>query len=222
MPDEDEERLRALADETRDNWREADYYDVAEGHIDQQWRDLIEPAIRDLDFRRVLELAPGHGRNTARLIELADELHLVDVNESCIERCRARFADHPRRDRLRLHVNDGLSLPMIADGSITLVYCWDAMVHFEPPVVRRYLAEFRRVLAPGGAGAVHYSNYGARTDAPQRGWRENPHWRSSMSQERFRAMCAELGLEIVREGLLDWDREPALDAVAVFVATPEG
>ncbi|MEO0651784.1 MAG: class I SAM-dependent methyltransferase [Planctomycetota bacterium] len=207
---------RENVQETKACWEAAEYYDVAEEHMDLQWRETILPGIQGCDFRRVLELAPGHGRNTARLIEMADELVLVDINQSCIDRCRERFADHPRVDRVSFHVNDGTSLPMVADQSVTLVYCWDAMVHFEPEVIQRYLREFKRLLVPGGRCALHYSNYGAHPESTGRPWRDNPHWRSAMSQEHFREYCAELGFVVVAEQLLEWDRIEALDALAVI------
>ena len=52
-----------------------------------------------------------------------------------------------------------MTLADIPDGEATFVYSFDAMVYFDSDVVRAYLAEFRRVLAPSGTGFCHYSNY---------------------------------------------------------------
>ena len=214
-----EDSLGDVVRDVKEGWAEAPYYDDAEDHLQGWWDDLIHPAIRRCDFSRVLELAPGHGRNTARLLELADEIHLVDVNETCIERCRQRFADHAGPCRLRYHVNDGQSLPMFEPGSVSLVYCWDAMVHFDPRLVRVYLEEFARVLRPGGHAALHYSNYRALHDGPGRTWRENPHWRSEMSRDLFRGFCDELGLAVELETLLGWGGIEDLD-VGTLVCKP--
>lgn len=46
---------------------------------------MIEPILRNPDFTHVLELAPGHGRNTEFLRRKARSIHLVDVNSTCIE-----------------------------------------------------------------------------------------------------------------------------------------
>jgi len=215
----DEELLRRSIEETKANWESAEYYGDAEPHMDAQWRDIIEPALRSCDFRRVLELAPGHGRNTAKLVGLAEELHLVDVNASCIERCRERFSSYPGPCRLHYHVNDGSSLAEFEDASITLVYCWDAMVHFDRRLVRAYLGEIRRILVPGGRAALHLSNYGSLGADPESPWRENPHWRSTMSQALLHEYCAEVGLAIVDEQLLEWDGIADLDCAALLERT---
>jgi len=138
------------------------------------------------------------------------------VNESCIEHCRARFGDVQAGCRIHYHVNDGSSLGMLADDSITLGYCWDAMVHFERAVIRRYLVEFRRVLVTGGHAALHFSNYGASCPDPASNWRDNPHWRSTMSKERFELDCADLGLDVLAATLLEWGGIPELDCAALI------
>ncbi len=69
------------------------YYADAEPYMEWQWDNLIYPVIRDKDFSAALELAPGHGRNTEKLRCLSREIHLVDVNRTCIEACKQRFGD---------------------------------------------------------------------------------------------------------------------------------
>ncbi|MCA9509348.1 MAG: methyltransferase domain-containing protein [Myxococcota bacterium] len=211
VPDEDV--IRRQIDECREAHDEVGYYGAAEPGIDGQWRDLIWPAIERADFRSVLELAPGHGRNTAKLLEHAREIHLVDVNKSCIKACRKRFGDGTPSCRLHYHVNDGRSLAGIADASITFVYSWDAMVHFDKRVVREYVREFARVLAPGGTGFVHHSNFGTVSSSER--WLENPSWRSNMTRELFADYCEEAGLEVVEQRLLDWFLED-LDCISTF------
>jgi ubiquinone/menaquinone biosynthesis C-methylase UbiE len=189
------------------------YYAIAEADMEQQWRDTILPRIRGADFTRVLELAPGHGRNTRKLMELAREIHLVDVNRSCIDACRERFGPGDARCRLHYHVNDGRSLDFLPDASVSFVYSWDSMVHFDRRVVAAYVSEFARVLAPGGTGFVHHSNYGAFSDHEI--FHENPAWRSNVSRELFAAYCAEAGLEIIEQQLLWWFIDD-LDCLSVF------
>lgn len=209
----DEDVIRRQIDECREAHDEVGYYGAAEPGIEGQWRELIWPAIARADFRCVLELAPGHGRNTAKLIEQAREIHLVDVTKSCIDACRKRFGAGTPTCRLHYHVNDGRSLAAIADASITFVYSWDAMVHFDKRVVREYVREFARVLAPGGTGFVHHSNFGVVSSSES--WLENPSWRSNMTRELFAEYCAEAGLEVVEQRLLDWFLED-LDCISTF------
>lgn len=199
---DEEERVRRHIEECRQLHDGSGYYAVAEPDMDLQWERTILPMIRGADFRAVLELAPGHGRNTRKLLDLARDIHLVDVNRSCIDACQRRFGAGTPRCRLHYHVNDGRSLPFLADESVSFVYSWDSMVHFDKRVVRDYVHEFARVLAPGGTGFVHHSNHGAFSDHAV--FTENPSWRSNVSAGLFASYCAESGLEVLEQRLLDW------------------
>jgi ubiquinone/menaquinone biosynthesis C-methylase UbiE len=201
-PRDEEALVRDHVEECRRLHDGSGYYAVAEADMDLQWQQTIRPMIRTANFRAVLELAPGHGRNTRKLLDLAREIHLVDVNRSCIDACRRRFGAGTAQCRLHYHVNDGSTLPFLSDASLTFVYSWDSMVHFDKRVVRRYLREFARVLAPEGTGFVHHSNYGASSDHEI--FTENPCWRSNVSAALFAGYCAEAGLEVIEQRLLDW------------------
>jgi ubiquinone/menaquinone biosynthesis C-methylase UbiE len=167
----------------------------------EQWERLIWPVIADLDHRAVLELAAGHGRNSARLLETAGSLVLVDINPSCLDACRARFGDdHPR---VRYLSTDGYSLRGVDDQSITLVYCFDAMVHFAPDVVAAYLPEICRVLVPGGHAFLHHSNHAVARDAD---FRDAPHWRNYMSMEEMARLAEAAGLTVTWSKAIDWGR----------------
>jgi SAM-dependent methyltransferase len=198
--------------ECKEAHRETTYYEDAEPHMELQWNNIIWPKIKDFDFSKVLELAPGFGRNTAFLIKHAGEIALVDVNQHCIDACRERFAGE---ENCNLHyiVNDGKSLLGIPDSSITMIYSWDSMVHFDKEVVKLYTKEFARVLAPGGKGFVHHSNYGHISQSSD--WLSHPHNRSNMTDELFAQYVRDNGMEIVSQELLDWDLKD-LDCISVF------
>lgn len=101
-----------------------------------------------------LEVAPGRGRWTEFLVQHAAKVHLFDLNESCIEACRQRFegADH-----VTYCVNDGASLPGVADESVDFVWSYDSFVHMEADTIAAYLGEFSRVLRPGGRAVIHHA-----------------------------------------------------------------
>ncbi|WP_354677482.1 class I SAM-dependent methyltransferase [Cupriavidus plantarum] len=146
----------------RDAHTEGGYYADAELGMDWQWANLIEPFIREADLSVALELAPGHGRNSAKLIQQgASILHLVDVNQTCIDACRERFGARTGDCQLHYHVTGGDSLPFIADASLTFVYSFDSMVHFDRSIMLAYLREFSRAMKSGATGYIHHSNYGA-------------------------------------------------------------
>lgn len=203
-----------LSECTRQNqW--VQYFKDAEPYMDEQWETLIWPVIRGFDFTTTLELAPGGGRNSAKLIPLAQEIHLVDVNQYCIDLCRERFAGHPGAARIHYHVNDGTSLGMIASDSISALYTWDSAVHMDKLVLRDYFREFARVLAPGGRAFVHHSNYGTVSDGTE--FKKNPHWRTNMSAAHARTYAAESGLEVVEQRIIPWGGDTEdLDCITVL------
>lgn len=208
------EELLARARHSGDAFKTSEYFESAEsGMAAWFWPRVIWPMIQDLDFSCVLDLAAGWGRNAEMLRQVAEKIIVVDINEECIEACRARFAGDERFTFLR---NDGVSLDGVENDSVSLLYCFDAMVHFDREVIHHYMAEFRRVLRPGGSGFCHYSNRLADGED----FRDAPHWRSSMSQEHFHTFCAEQGLEIRTSRVIDWGSDdnftPGLDALTVF------
>ena len=170
------------------------YFTAAEPFMAWQWENVIWPIVDGSDFSVVLELAPGHGRNTELLRRHAGEIHLVDVNQSCLDACKARFGDQAGGCRLFYHLTDGTGLRSVADTSITFGYSWDSMVHFDKIVVRGYIFEFARVLKPGGRAFLHMSNYGATK--PDSDWASNPGTRSDMSAALLKQYAQEAGLTV--------------------------
>jgi SAM-dependent methyltransferase len=191
-------------------WKQAPYYDEAEQRISREWSELIWPFIHDCDFSCVMDLAAGHGRNSEKLRSLAQKIYLVDINEENIAFCRKRFAGDSRFVFLR---NDGVTLEQVPDNCLSLVYCFDAMVHFDSDVVRHYLAEFRRILKLGGRGFCHHSN---SMKNPGADVHTNPGWRNFMSQQLFAHYCAKEGLTLLRQKVLDWGGRPESDCLTLF------
>jgi len=210
----EEQKSLNLAECTKANlW--APYFKNAEPHLERQWEELIWPVIRDFDFSVTLELAPGGGRNSAKLIPLSREIHLVDVNQYCIETCKERFADYEGPCRIHYHVNDGTSLAAIAADSITTVYTWDSAVHMDKLVIRDYLVEFARVMRSGGQVFLHHSDYGRISDSIE--FKKNPHWRSNMSAVLCVDYCAAAGLEVVSQQIIGWGGDTEdLDCISVI------
>lgn len=195
-------------------WPYVGYFEAAEPYMDAQWDSLIWPMIQGLDLSCVVDFAAGYGRNSVKLREVADHIIIVDINQECIDACRERFAGDDRFEYVR---NDGATLTGIADESVSLFYSFDAMVHFEPEVVRAYMPEIYRVLQPGGHGFCHHSNY---TGNPGGNFLESPHFRNYMSKEIFASYCEEAGLEVVQAQVMGWGEgdnyQPDLDCLTLF------
>jgi ubiquinone/menaquinone biosynthesis C-methylase UbiE len=212
---QDRDRLRRLAEEVGGDWRgnsriALDYYDSAERWIEGAWTYTIWPFIKDCDFSCVVDLAAGHGRNTMKLLEFATKLYVVDINEENIQFCRTRFAGQQHITYLR---NDGFTLNGIPNGEVTLVYCFDAMVHFDSDIVRSYLHDFHRILKPGGHGFCHYSNYDKN---PGGNLHDNPDWRNFMSERLFLHYCAKERLEVIKSQVFDNGTTVQQDCVTLF------
>jgi SAM-dependent methyltransferase len=206
----DEAGLQSAARAIGDVWIDHPYYDAVEHYMDGIW-ETVSPYLSDCDFSVVVDLAAGHGRNSTKLLPLAGKLYIVDINEENIEFCRQRFGNDRRIEYI---VNDGNTLTDIPGSSVTLLYCMDAMVHFDSDSVRSYLGEFSRILVPGGRGFCHHSNYTAN---PGGNWLENPHWRNFMSQQLFAHYAIKSGLRILHSDVTDWGADsPRLDCYTMF------
>ena len=186
------------------------YFTEAEQWMQESWERYIWPVIKGYRFDTVLELAPGAGRNTEKLAQLAKVLHAVDLNDYALNRLRERFRSYTGTCKLHFHRNGGADLAMIDDGTITFIYCWDSAVHFDRTVIRSYVKEFARVLAGGGVGFVHHSNLGDSADVDIR---KNPHGRSNMSKELFAGYCKLNGLEVLRQ--IDRPWHPPINGVLI-------
>ena len=142
------------------HWPESgDEWSRAWGGPQSQWITCIWPRVAAfLPASSILEIAPGYGRWTQYLLPLSTSYMGVDLSESCVHACTDRFADQPHAT---FAVNDGVTLPMVADKSVDLIFSFDSLVHVEADVVGSYLHEFSRVLSPDGVAFIHHSNAGA-------------------------------------------------------------
>ncbi|MDX2110412.1 MAG: class I SAM-dependent methyltransferase [Verrucomicrobiota bacterium] len=203
------EKVLAAVTSVGDPWKNHPYYEEVEKYMESLWSSCIWPHIQKCDFTAVMDLAAGHGRNSVPLSQHAGRITIVDIHGENVEFCRNRFAGDTRFTFIQ---NDGLTLKEIPTGSLSLAYCFDAMVHFDSDVVRSYLAEIARVLQPGGHGFIHHSNY---TGNPTGTYQDNPGWRNFMSKELFAHYCAKEGLVVLEQEVMDWSA-PKSDCVTLF------
>jgi SAM-dependent methyltransferase len=214
------------------NW--LTYYSGAEANEKKssQWtRDIWPRIAHAADMSRTLEIAPGAGRITERLLGVmpaGSKLFGVEKNRVAVETLlRKRFAafsetnaSSPRH--ATFYVNNGSSLAPIPDGSITFAISWDSMVHFAPEDVAAYVLEIARVLAPGGTGFLHHSNLPQCKGNAARGRargadrscgvpvkaRKNPHGRNLMTCDIFAKLATAAGLQMIRSEKFLWPPEP--------------
>lgn len=91
----------------------------------------------------VAELGCGPGYVTSHLAKLGLDAFGVDLSPVMIDLAREAYP------QLRFEVGSMDALD-IADGSLQGVVSWYSIIHAPPRDVPAYIAEFSRVLAPGG------------------------------------------------------------------------
>jgi SAM-dependent methyltransferase len=193
--------LDALARTSSDPYvGDPSYFEMAEQHMARQWVYYVRPVLARLPrLATVVDLGCGYGRNLEYLRREVSLAVGVDANIDALDYCRRRFAG--KEDVILQHV-DGHSLPGVNDGSVSLVYSFDSMVHFAPEVVDAYLRETARVLAPGGHAFLHHSNRACPEGAD---FKAQPHWRNNMTREWFAALARRAGLAVLEQRVIGWD-----------------
>ena len=163
------------------------------GGTDKLWEDIIYPKIKPYLKGNVLEIAPGYGRITRKVLEHVSTLSIVDMNKPCIDYCKNRFRD---KNNIRYIINDGLSLREVAGDSFDFVFSWDSFVHMQKYVIDSYLKDISKKLKSGGYGAIHHGNVGGGSDDYSF---QNLNGRSNFNADMFESMCRKYGLEVVEQ-----------------------
>ena len=91
----------------------------------------------------VADLGCGPGRIGAHLAGLGLEVTGIDLSPAMIEIARASYPG------LRFETGSMHALPL-GDGTLAGIVSWYSVIHAAPGELPAYLAEFRRVLKPGG------------------------------------------------------------------------
>ena len=101
----------------------------------------------------------------------------------------------------------------MADAELTAVFCYDAMVHFDPEVVKSYVSDTKRVLRPGGRALYHHSNF----NKPEgMAYSATKHARNRMTQQEFIGYAKQAGLLVVESQVIRWGAEVELDCVTLL------
>jgi cyclopropane fatty-acyl-phospholipid synthase-like methyltransferase len=163
-----------------------------------------------LNCETVLEIACGTGRHTIKAAGQCGFIWAADTSMDALSELSQRITNTPYIRPLL--VSDGSSLPEIESGSISAVFSYDAMVHFELLTVASYLTEISRVLRCGCKALLHHSNYAGN---PEGRFRDNPGWRNFMTADIMRHLASRNGLKVISQTILDWNL-PQLDALTVL------
>jgi SAM-dependent methyltransferase len=127
-------------------WDEAAFFATGQNEIAELMARAVAlglPACR----RAALDFGCGVGRATQALTSYFDEVTGVDIATAMLERAR-RYNRHG--DRCRYVLNEQNHLRAFPAATFDLVYSRITLQHLPRRHIRSYLAEFMRVLRPGG------------------------------------------------------------------------
>lgn len=209
--------LNQVASTEASVWEASPYYEHAEDWTWLFWSQ-DHPFLRlfsQLDLTNALELACGHGRHAEYLLknyrEKLGHLVLMDILQSNIDFCKERVGEY---NCVSFVVNNGAQFETIADTSLTGIYCYDAMVHFNHEVVESYLKDACRVLTPGGKVLLHHSNNSTHNN---KHFGMNPHARAFMPEGMFDEYVEKSGLKLIESVIIPWGGVEALDSISLLV-----
>jgi SAM-dependent methyltransferase len=161
-------------DKRHGRWDEAQFLATGVTEIDRAlgWLDRLElarPTAGRPRFGRVLDFGCGAGRLSQALSRHAGEVVGVDVSQPMLATAKRLNA----QPNCRFVLNDATDLGQFAAGSFDLVYTTLVLQHLPRPLIEGYLAEFHRVLAPGGLALLQFAT---RPRGTARGliWRSAP------------------------------------------------
>ena len=127
-------------------WDSDEFFATGEREIALLLQTISELG-QELRRGRALDFGCGVGRLTQALCAYFDECVGVDIAPSMIESARGynRFGD-----KCTYLVNSTNDLRRFESNHFDLIYCNLVLQHMLPEYSRSYIAEFIRVLAPGG------------------------------------------------------------------------
>ncbi|MFD9685765.1 class I SAM-dependent DNA methyltransferase [Kitasatospora sp. NPDC059088] len=111
--------------------------------LDRSLVTAFADLVRESGSGQVADLGCGPGYLTAALAEHGLDASGIDLSPALIAIARRRYP------RLRFRTGSMGALA-VGDGGLGGVVSWYSLIHTPPEQLPSYLAEFRRVLAPGG------------------------------------------------------------------------
>jgi SAM-dependent methyltransferase len=150
------------------NWDVDAFFQTGEREVDVVLDYLGSLGVVPDRAGRFLDFGCGVGRITRALIRRFASGVGVDVSETMIALAAQYSAADQARAELVINIADGL--PMIDDRSVDFVYSHIVLQHVPPELQPRFIAEFLRILKPGGIAAFQLPTADAASFAA-RSWR---------------------------------------------------
>ena len=128
-------------------WQAEEFFATGEHEVATVLGRLRDVGLEADTRLAALDFGCGVGRLTQALAARFAECWGIDISPTMVEQAR-RFNRFP--DTCRYLVNDSTRLSAFEEGRFGFIYSSIVLQHIEPAYVREYLAEFVRVLRPGG------------------------------------------------------------------------
>ncbi len=150
-------RVLQSKDETRSYYNKiAKVYDFLSEHSEQPMRDVGIQMLAAQPGESILEVGFGTGHclvEFARAVGTSGKVHGIDLSDVMTEEAHALLEQEGLSDRVELHCGDAAELPFEAN-SLDGIFTSFTLELFDTPELPHVLAEWRRVLRPGGRLAV--------------------------------------------------------------------
>ncbi|MCB0703665.1 MAG: class I SAM-dependent methyltransferase [Saprospiraceae bacterium] len=128
-------------------WEEADFFQKGEKWVERELQQLKRNRLKAFERKTALDFGCGVGRLTRALAGKFEQVKGIDIAPSMIDKARQLNAHLPNCEFILNERND---LHLFSDDSFDLVLSLITLQHMHPKFARAYLAEFIRVLKPGG------------------------------------------------------------------------
>ena len=141
------------------NWAgdEAEFFATGRRAVDAVVETLDRLVLRPAPLHRALDFGCGAGRLTQALTPYAEHVDGVDIAASMIELARGH---NQFPNQVTYHLNEAPDLALFSDASFDLIVSIIVLQHIPNPLKRRYLAEFVRILQPGGVAVFTVPSHG--------------------------------------------------------------
>lgn len=151
----------------------------------------------------VISRLKQHGYTIQRFV-------LIDVVRDNLDATGAKISQQFPDIPIESYRCDGSSFQDYNRAPVDVLYCWDAMVHFDIHDVAGYLKTLSQVVK-GTAIFHHSNNYTVTHDI-----RENPRWRNFMSDRIFHQLAVSAGHTVVSQDIIPWGDHAELDCITVL------
>lgn len=128
-------------------WNAEEFLRSGRTFVDDRMAWLRQQGIAFAANARVLDFGCGLGRLTQALSRHFVEAHGVDISSEMVARAREL---NQQTGKVFFHHNPNEDLRLFQDGEFDLVFSYIVLQHIPARFQKRYVAEFLRVLKPGG------------------------------------------------------------------------